>query len=206
MGSIFYKKFKKWVFDLLFPHFRFHFLAGVFGMSTPIWARCLIWATYRLLHSLVLRLSNLINLKFKSPGSGYGAVGRAVASNTRDPRFESSHRQYYILSTQLKNCIEKTKIEKKEAGNGPFFKKKPPWHAWFRASGVSDDRRVPDGLVRRVCDAFVDLVEVALVVGPGAALGPILENFFAVPNCLGCRKDWIATFLIRMVLTTIIYG
>ena len=123
MGSIFYKKFKKWVFDLLFPHFRFHFLAGVFGMSTPIWARCLIWATYRLLHSLVLRLSNLINLKFKSPGSGYGAVGRAVASNTRDPRFESSHRQYYILSTQLKNCIEKTKIEKKQAGNGPFLKK-----------------------------------------------------------------------------------
>ena len=164
MGSIFFKKLKKWVFDLLFPHFRFHFLAGVFGMSTPIWARCLIWATYRLLHSLVLRLSNLINLKFKSPGSGYGAVGRAVASNTRDPRFESSHRQYYILSTQLKNCIEKTKIEKKEAGNGPFFKKKTtlaclipsfrrqwwqtcPW--WTRPESLWCLRRSRGGRARR---------------------------------------------------------
>ena len=27
-------------------------------------------------------------------GSGYGAVGRVVASDTRDPWFESSHRQF----------------------------------------------------------------------------------------------------------------
>ena len=36
-------------------------------------------------------------------GSGCGAVGRAVASNTRGPRFESSHRQLllniYLLLT-----------------------------------------------------------------------------------------------------------
>ena len=37
--------------------------------------------------------------------SGCGSVGRSAASNTRDPRFESSHQQ--ILS---------------EAGNGPFKK------------------------------------------------------------------------------------
>ena len=39
----------------------------------------------------------------KIMGSGCGAVGRAVASETRGPRFESSHRQnLYVLSTVLK--------------------------------------------------------------------------------------------------------
>ena len=31
-------------------------------------------------------------------GSGGGSVGRAVASNSRGPRFESSHRQKFILN------------------------------------------------------------------------------------------------------------
>ena len=36
-------------------------------------------------------------------GSGCGAVGRAVASDTRGPQFESSHWQnLYALSTVLK--------------------------------------------------------------------------------------------------------
>ena len=48
-------------------------------------------------------------------GGGCGSVGRAVVSNTRDPRFESSHR-YYLLSTE----IEKTNKERKKAENGPF--------------------------------------------------------------------------------------
>ena len=34
------KSSKKWVCDPLFPYFRFHFLASVIGMSTPIWAQC----------------------------------------------------------------------------------------------------------------------------------------------------------------------
>ena len=35
--------------------------------------------------------------------SGCGTVGRAVASNTRCPQFESSHRQFLVtLSTALK--------------------------------------------------------------------------------------------------------
>ena len=54
--------------------------------------------------------------------SGCGAVGKAIASNTRDSQFESSQRQYYLLST-IKNCFEKTKIKKKEAGKWPIFKK-----------------------------------------------------------------------------------
>ena len=43
-------------------------------------------------------------------GSGCGSVGRAVASDTRDPRFESDHNQI-LLSV---NWIEKMKIKKKE--------------------------------------------------------------------------------------------
>ena len=31
-------------------------------------------------------------------GSGGGSVGRVVASNSRGPRFESSHRQKFILN------------------------------------------------------------------------------------------------------------
>ena len=45
-------------------------------------------------------------------GSGCGSVGRAVASDTRGPQFESSHRQnkIYIEHLFTVNCIEKTKI------------------------------------------------------------------------------------------------
>ena len=42
-------------------------------------------------------------------GQWCGVVGGAVASDTRDPWFESTHRQVYLLSTVLKNCIEKAK-------------------------------------------------------------------------------------------------
>ena len=61
-----------------------------------------------------------------STGSGCGSVGRAVASDTRGSRFESSHWQTFISDIYLftVNCIEKMKIKKKEAGNGPFFIKK----------------------------------------------------------------------------------
>ena len=40
--------------------------------------------------------------------SGCGAVGSEVASNIRDPWFESSHLQYL----KLYKCIEKTKIKR----------------------------------------------------------------------------------------------
>ena len=38
-------------------------------------------------------------------------------------RFDSSHRQNFIEHLFIINCIEKTKINKKEAGNGPLFLK-----------------------------------------------------------------------------------
>ena len=41
-------------------------------------------------------LTDLDLPKLVKQGSGCGAVGRAVASYTRGPRFESSHRQKFI--------------------------------------------------------------------------------------------------------------
>ena len=52
-------------------------------------------------------------------GSGCGSVGRAVASSTRDPWFESRHWQNFIY--QLYN--RKDENIEKEAGNGPSLKK-----------------------------------------------------------------------------------
>ena len=40
-------------------------------------------------------------IKNKGLGSGCGSVGRTVASNSRGPRFESSHRQKIISNI---NC------------------------------------------------------------------------------------------------------
>ena len=53
-------------------------------------------------------------------GSGCGSVGRAVASDTRGPWFESSHWQYLYWTLFTVNCTEKTTIKKKEARNGPL--------------------------------------------------------------------------------------
>ena len=58
-------------------------------------------------------------IKCKEKGSGFGTVGRTVASDTRDPWIESRHRQ--ILFTI--NCIPRRDENKeKEAGNGAFLK------------------------------------------------------------------------------------
>ena len=61
------------------------------------------------LQSIVKLLSTL------NPGSGGGSVGRAVASNTRDPRFKSRYRRSFIYQLYIRND------ENKEAGNGPSF-------------------------------------------------------------------------------------
>ena len=42
-------------------------------------------------------------------------LARVGASNTRDRRFKSSHRQHILCTIK---CIEKMKIKKKDAGNG----------------------------------------------------------------------------------------
>ena len=42
--------------------------------------------------------------------------GRAVASDSRGPQFESSHWQTFKIHIFTANCIEKTKIKKKRPG------------------------------------------------------------------------------------------
>ena len=49
-------------------------------------------------------------------GSGCGSVGRAVASKSRGPQFESRHGQKIYIEHFTVNCIENTKIKKKRPG------------------------------------------------------------------------------------------
>ena len=52
-------------------------------------------------------------------GSGCGPIGRAVASNTRGPWFESAK---FILNIVYCELYRKDENKEKEAGNGPFLK------------------------------------------------------------------------------------
>ena len=52
---------------------------------------------------------------------GWGLVGRVVASNTRGPRFESSHwRKILWNNLFIVNCLQKTKKEKEARNNSCF--------------------------------------------------------------------------------------
>ena len=62
-------------------------------------------------------------------GSGCGAVGRVVASNTRGPGFESSHWQLLLHIYLLLAVCRKDENKEKEAENGPFKKKIQRW--WY---------------------------------------------------------------------------
>ena len=53
-------------------------------------------------------------------GSGGGSVGRAVAYDTRDPRFQIPKLAKFYLPIVRLN--KKDKNKEKEAGNGPSFK------------------------------------------------------------------------------------
>ena len=53
-----------------------------------------------------------------SLGSGCGSVGRAVASDTKGPRFESSHRANITFVYCQVNWLDKNK--EKELRNGEF--------------------------------------------------------------------------------------
>ena len=60
-------------------------------------------------------------------GSGCGSVGRAVASDTRGPRFESSHRQKfnYLLNICLLSTVYwKDENKEKRGREWPILKKK----------------------------------------------------------------------------------
>ena len=47
--------------------------------------------------------------QFQYFASGCGLVGRPVASNSRGPRFESSHRQKFILNILLSTGLKRGK-------------------------------------------------------------------------------------------------
>ena len=53
-------------------------------------------------------------------GSGCGSVGRAVAFDSRGPRYESSHWQKFLLNVFCQ-LYWKDENKEKEAGIGPFF-------------------------------------------------------------------------------------
>ena len=59
-------------------------------------------------------------------GSACGSVGRAVASDTRDPQFESGHRQTFKWNICFLSACQlhwKDENKEKEAGMAHFFKK-----------------------------------------------------------------------------------
>ena len=62
-------------------------------------------------------------------GSGCGAVGKAVAYNSWDTRFESSHRQIYYQLYKI-NCVEKLKI-RRGRGMDQYFKKCNLYSYWI---------------------------------------------------------------------------
>ena len=55
-------------------------------------------------------------------GSGCGSVGRAVGSDTKDPRFKPPHRQSFIYQIFYQLYHRKDEIKEKEAGNGTLKK------------------------------------------------------------------------------------
>ena len=55
----------------------------------------------------------------KTMGSGCGSVGRAVASDSRGPQFESSQQQKFILNIYCQ-LYWKDENKEKDAENGPF--------------------------------------------------------------------------------------
>ena len=82
----------------------------------------LICARFFVLTKRLLPLSiNSGNMYKENMGIGCGSVGRAVASDTRGPQFESSHRRNFIMNIFTNNCW-KDENKEKEAENGPFLK------------------------------------------------------------------------------------
>ena len=71
--------------------------------------------------------------------SACGLVGGVLASNTRGPRFESSHRQtlFYLCTV---SCIQKTKMTKMRLGKSQVFNYALHWRTanCFRSKFLED--------------------------------------------------------------------
>ena len=71
-----------------------------------------------------IHVTSFNHLKCIFLGSGCGSVGRAIASNTRGPQFESRHQKIYLFLLNiclLSTVYWKDENKEKEAGDGPFF-------------------------------------------------------------------------------------
>ena len=79
---------------------------------------CNLQSSFRTTISLLKHVPNL-----SQHGQCCGSVGRAVASEPRDPRFESRYRQTFIKHLFTVNYVEKTKKKKKRGREWPIFQK-----------------------------------------------------------------------------------
>ena len=116
-------------------------------------------------------------------GSGCDSVGRAVASDSRGPRFESSHQQEFILNIY---CQLYWKDEnKKEAENGPF-KKRIFWHFPNRSFYITFQKvQLPTYLpgtatwihsYLMMCHSRIPTFTLFIALGPGVDVAkPVLE-------------------------------
>ena len=64
-------------------------------------------------------------------GSSCGAVGRAIASNTRGPGFESSHWQLLLNNYLLLTVCRKDENKENRPGMAHLFKKKKKKLSYF---------------------------------------------------------------------------
>ena len=79
-----------------------------------------------LVHCLIFSALGYLAKNVRYLGSGCGSVGRVDATNTRGPRFESSHRQkfIYLLNICLLSTVYWKEENKEKRGlEWPIFKK-----------------------------------------------------------------------------------
>ena len=67
-----------------------------------------------------MKFHQIWSIQFIFVGSGCGSVGRAVASDSRGPRFKFGHQQNFIWNIYCQ-LFWKDENKEKEAGNGPFL-------------------------------------------------------------------------------------
>ena len=106
----------------------FHYVwpMGQSGCSSPA-----VWLSWSETNNIFERARK--NYLCSDCGQWLWLFGRAVASDTKGPRFKSSHRQNLYWTLFTTNCIENSKINENEAGNGPFFKKSLCWIAGYKS-------------------------------------------------------------------------
>ena len=106
-------------------------------------------------------------------GSGCGSVGRAVAFDTRGPRFDSSHQQNFIEHLFIINCIEKMKINKKRPGMAHFLKK---LH-WYECILLSQELQI---LQRRIKKDLYETIPNCQLYFPKQGMRPRFTTTYVV--------------------------